>query len=130
MFIRLLILFTLVPILELYVLLEIGSLIGTMATVALIFLTGIAGAYLARVQGFSLVNKIQSEMNQGRVPKGELLDGAMILVGGVLLLTPGFCTDLLGFSLLVPLTRDLYKGFISRWLEKMMTSGQIHIRRF
>jgi UPF0716 protein FxsA len=130
MFIRLLILFTLVPILELYVLLEIGSLIGTMATVALIFMTGIAGAYLARVQGFSLVNKIQSEMNQGRVPKGELLNGAMILVGGVLLLTPGFCTDLLGFSLLVPLTRDLYKGFIRRWMEKMMASGQINIRRF
>lgn len=130
MFIRLLILFTLVPILELYVLLEIGSLIGTAATVALIFLTGVAGAYLARVQGFSLINRIQSEMNQGRVPRGELLDGAMVLVGGVLLLTPGFCTDLFGFSLLVPLTRNLYKGFISRWLEKMMSNGQIHIRRF
>jgi len=130
MFIRLLILFTLVPILELYVLLEIGSLIGTMPTVALIFLTGIAGAYLARMQGFSLVNRIQIEMNQGRVPKGELIDGAMILVGGVLLLTPGFCTDLLGFSLLVPLTRNLYKGWLTRWLEKVATGSQIHIRRF
>lgn len=130
MFIRLLILFTFIPILELYVLLEIGSLIGTMPTVALIFLTGIAGAYLARMQGFSLVSRIQSEMNQGRVPKGELLDGAMVLVGGVLLLTPGFCTDLLGFSLLVPLTRNLYKGWLIRWLEKMVTGGQIHIRRF
>lgn len=129
MFIRLLILFTFIPILELYVLLEIGSLIGTISTVALIFLTGIAGAYLARLQGFALINKIQSEMNQGRVPRGELLDGAMILVGGVLLLTPGFCTDLLGFSLLVPLSRTFYKGWLSRWLEKRVTGGQIHIRR-
>jgi len=130
MFIRLLILFTFIPILELYVLLEIGSLLGTLATVALIFLTGIAGAYLARMQGFSLINKIQSEMNQGRVPRGELVDGAMILVGGVLLLTPGFCTDLLGFSLLVPLTRDFYKVWLTKWLEKMAAGGQIHIRRF
>ena len=130
MFIRLLILFTIIPILELYVLLEIGALIGTLPTVALIFLTGIAGAYLARLQGFSLINKIQDEMNQGRVPRGELIDGAMILVGGVLLLTPGFCTDLLGFSLLVPLTRNLYKGWLSRWLGKMVAGKQIHIRRF
>ncbi|HKJ05066.1 MAG TPA: FxsA family protein [Geopsychrobacteraceae bacterium] len=130
MFIRLLILFTFIPILELYVLLEIGSLLGTLATVALIFLTGIAGAYLARMQGFSLINKIQSEMNQGRVPRGELVDGAMILVGGVLLLTPGFCTDLLGFSLLVPLTRNLHKEWLTKWLEKVVAGGQIHIRRF
>lgn len=130
MFIRLLILFTIVPIVELYVLIEIGSLIGTLATVALIFLTGVAGAYLARMQGFSLINRIQSEMNQGRMPRGELVDGAMILVGGVLLLTPGFCTDLLGFSLLVPFTRELYKGVIVRWLEKMVANGNIHIRRF
>jgi len=130
MFIKLLILFTLIPILELYVLLEIGSLIGTLATVALIFLTGIAGAYLARVQGFSLINRIQNEMNQGRVPRGELVDGAMVLVGGVLLLTPGFCTDLLGFSLLAPFTRDFYKGWLLKWLEKMAARGQIHIRRF
>lgn len=130
MFIRLLILFTFVPITELYVLIEVGSMIGTMPTVALIFLTGVAGAYLARMQGFALINRIQNEMNQGRVPKGELLDGAMILVGGVLLLTPGFCTDLLGFSFLVPLTRNLYKGWLGRWLEKMAASGQVHIRRF
>ncbi|HEX9778935.1 MAG TPA: FxsA family protein [Geopsychrobacteraceae bacterium] len=130
MFIRLLILFTVVPIVELYVLLEIGALIGTLSTVALIFLTGIAGAYLARMQGFSLINRIQGELNQGRVPRGELVDGAMILVGAVLLLTPGFCTDLVGFSLLVPLTRSLVKGRLIRWLEKLAADKQIHIRRF
>lgn len=130
MFIRLLILFTIVPIVELYVLIEVGSLIGTIPTIGLIFLTGVAGAYLARLQGFTLLKRIQSEMNQGRVPHGEMLDGAMILIGGILLLTPGFCTDLLGFSLLVPLTRNFHKGWLVRWLEKMMASGQIHIRRF
>lgn len=130
MFIRLLILFTFVPIVELYVLIEIGSLIGTLPTIALIFLTGIAGAYLARMQGFSLLSRIQNEMDQGRVPRGELIDGAMILVGGVLLLTPGFCTDLLGFSLLLPSTRMLYKTWLVRWLEAKVAKGQIHIRRF
>lgn len=130
MFIRLLILFTLVPIFELYVLIEIGSMIGTLPTIILIFLTGIAGAYLARMQGFTLLNRIQNEMNQGRMPRGELIDGAMILVGGVLLLTPGFCTDLLGFSLLVPMTRNAYKGWLVKWLEKRLASGQIHIHRF
>ena len=129
MFIKLLILFTLVPILEIYVLLEVGALIGTMATVALIFLTGIAGAYLARVQGFALITSIQNELNQGRIPRGELVDGAMVLVGGVLLLTPGFCTDLLGFSLLIPLTRVFFKSWLLGWLEKKVTQGQIHIPR-
>lgn len=130
MFIRLLILFTLVPIVELYVLIEIGSMIGTLPTIILIFLTGIAGAYLARMQGFSLLNRIQNEMNQGRMPRSELVDGAMILVGGVLLLTPGFCTDLLGFSLLIPVTRNIYKGWLVQWLEKKLASGQIHIHRY
>ncbi|PLX88307.1 MAG: membrane protein FxsA [Desulfuromonas sp.] len=129
MFMKLLILFTLVPIVELYVLLEIGALVGAPATIGLIFLTGIAGAYLARLQGFTLLNRIQTEMNQGRMPRGELIDGAIILVGGVLLLTPGFCTDLLGFSLLAPLTRNLYKTWLSRWLEKNLSSGRIHIHR-
>lgn len=130
MFIRLLALFTLVPLIELYVLLKVGGLIGIAPTVALILLTGVAGAYLARTQGFDLLRRIQAEMAEGRLPASELLDGAMVLAGGVLLLTPGFCTDLLGFSLLVPFTRRHIKQFARFWLQRMIESGHLHIRRF
>ena len=130
MFIKLLFLFTLVPVLELYVLLEAGRQIGIGATIAMIFITGIAGAYLARSQGFQLVSRIQKDLNEGRVPAGEMMDGAMILAGGLLLLTPGFCTDLLGFCLLTPATRQVFKGWLQRWLEKKIARGEIHISRF
>ena len=130
MFIRLLALFTFIPLVELYVLLKVGGLIGIGPTIALILLTGIAGAYLARTQGFDLLRRIQAEMAEGRLPASELLDGAMVLAGGVLLLTPGFCTDLLGFSLLAPFTRVHIKQFARYWLQRMIESGRIDIRRF
>ena len=129
MFIKLLILFTLVPILEVSVLIEAGRQIGVGATIGMIFLTGIAGAFLARNQGFHLVNKIQQELNAGRVPTGELLDGAMILSGGLLLLTPGFCTDLFGFCLLTPLSRNMLKVWLKKWLELKIQTGEIRIGR-
>lgn len=130
MFIKLLALLTIGPLIELYVLLKVGGLIGTGPTIALIILTGVAGAYLARTQGFDLLRRIQTEMNQGRLPASELLDGAMILIGGVLLLTPGFCTDLLGFSLLTPFTRAHIKKLVRFWLQKMIESERIDIRRY
>ncbi len=130
MFIKLLFLFTLIPILELYVLIEAGRQIGVAETIGLIFLTGIAGAFLARSQGFQLINRIQSDLNAGRVPAGEIMDGAMILAGGLLLLTPGFCTDLFGFCLLTPATRGIFKGWLRTWLEKKIARGEIHISRF
>ncbi len=130
MFIKLLILFTLVPIIELYVLIEASHQIGIGATIAMIFLTGIAGAYLARTQGFNIINRIQTELNQGRLPTEELIDGAIILAGGLLLLTPGFCTDLTGFFLLTPVTRQLIKGWLKNWLEVKIQRGEIHFRRF
>lgn len=129
MFIKLLIIFTIVPILELYVLLEAGRQIGIPATILMIFLTGIAGAYLARSQGFNVVQKIQSEMNRGALPADELFNGGLILAGGLLLLTPGFCTDLTGFLMLTPLTREIIKAPLKRWIENKIRNGEIHVRR-
>lgn len=129
MFIKLLFLFTLVPVIELYVLIEAGRQIGVGPTIAMILCTGIAGAYMARSQGFNLINRIQRDLNAGRVPAGEMIDGALILAGGLLLLTPGFCTDLFGFCLLTPFTRDIGKVWIKRWLEKKIQRGEIHIGR-
>lgn len=130
MFIKLLFVFTLVPILELYVLIEAGRQIGFGATVGMIFLTGVAGAYLARSQGFDLINRIQTDLNQGHIPADEMMDGAMILAGGLLLLTPGFCTDLFGFCLLTPVTRNIFKVWMKRWLDLKIQQGKINFRRF
>ncbi len=127
MFIRLLILFISVPIVEIYVLLEAGELIGLWPTISLIFLTGIAGAYLARTQGSDTAKKIQIALQKGEMPTEELLDGAMILAGGITLLTPGFVTDLIGFSLLLPVTRTLIKEITRKWLKRMVDTGQVHI---
>ncbi len=129
MFPRLIILFTLIPLLELYVLLEVGALIGAGWTVGLILLTGIAGAWLARTQGFELLRQVQREMAAGRLPAEQLLDGAMILAGGILLLTPGFCTDLAGFAFLTPGTRSFIKKILRRALQQLAASGKIHIHR-
>ncbi len=130
MFIKLLIIFTIVPIIELYVLIEAGHQIGVGATVGMVILTGIAGAYLARSQGFNLVNRIQAELNQGRIPAEEMMDGAMILSGGLLLLTPGFCTDLFGFCLLTPVTRQFFKVWLKKWLDLKVQRGEINFRQF
>ena len=130
MFIKLLIIFTLVPIMELYVLIEAGQQIGIAATIGFIFLTGIAGAYLARSQGFQLINRIQKDLNAGRLPANEIMDGALILAGGLLLLTPGFCTDLFGFCLLTPLTRKILKGWLKIWLERKIARGDIRLQRY
>ncbi len=129
MFIRLLLAFTIIPVVELYVLLKVGGLIGIAPTIALILLTGVAGAYLSRTQGFDLVRRIQQELAQGRLPTEELTDGAMVLVGAILLLTPGFCTDIFGFCLLVPTTRALLKKWTTAWLQTLADRGTIRIHR-
>ncbi len=129
MFIKILIIFTLVPLVELYILIEAGQQIGIFPTIGMILLTGIAGAYLARSQGFQLMQRIQGDLAQGRVPTEEMIDGGIILAGGLLLLTPGFCTDLFGFCLLTPATRKYLKGLIKIWLQQKLAKGEIHIYR-
>lgn len=129
MFIKLTILFIAIPVVEIYVLLQAGELIGLWPTVALIILTGFAGAYLARTQGSETVQRIQMALAQGEMPTEELINAAMILAGGITLLTPGFCTDLLGFCLLVPMTRNSLKRFVRNWLQTLSDRGQIHIYR-
>jgi len=130
MFIKLLFLFVFVPILELYILIEAGRIIGLGATLGLIFLTGVAGAWLARTQGLEILRRIQADTARGEMPAITLIDGALVLIGGLLLLTPGFFTDALGFSFLVPITRDLWRKGLSLWLEKQIRQGSVTIRRF
>ena len=129
MFIKLLIIFVFVPVMELYILIEASRMIGIGATVGLIMLTGVAGAWLARSQGLEILRRIQQETANRQMPAQTLIDGALILVGGLLLLTPGFFTDALGFSFLVPITRELWRRGLSAWLEKQVRQGSVTIYR-
>lgn len=130
MFINLVLMFTIVPVLELFLLIEIGGHIGTMNTIALIILTGIIGASFAKSQGAQIIYEIRSALNQGQIPGKELLQGAMILAGGILLLTPGFITDLVGFSLLFPITRLFYTRVALSYIKKRFKSGQWHVTTY
>jgi UPF0716 protein FxsA len=130
MFIKLLLVFTIVPLVELYVLIEVGSRIGSGPTLLLLLLTGVIGAYLAKSQGLSLLQRAQHDLAQGRVPASQLVDGLIVLIGGMLLLTPGFLTDLLGLTLLIPLTRLPVKNLLLRLLYKMIERGVFRIHRF
>jgi len=126
-FITLLIIFIFVPLMELYILIEAGRIIGLGATIGLIMLTGTAGAWLARSQGLEILRKIQEETSQGQMPAITMIDGALVLVGGLMLLTPGFFTDVLGFSFLVPATRDIWRKTLTSWLEKQLRQGSVTI---
>jgi len=129
-FSRLFLLFVGVPLLELFILVKVGQLVGVWPTVGLVVLTGIGGAVLARLEGMRTVWKLRGELSRGRLPGEALMDGFAILVGGALLLTPGIVTDLVGFSFLLPPTRKLLKARIRKGLEKRLQSGAISITHF
>lgn len=101
-----------IPLAEIAAFIVIGREIGVLWTLAMVFFTAVLGSVLLRVQGFGIVNRIRSEMEAGRVPGRELVHGVMILVAGILLLTPGFITDAMGFLLFVPAIRDAAWRFI------------------
>lgn len=127
MLLKLFLLFTVVPIAELAVLIELGTIIGTANTIMIILFTGVGGAILAKTQGLSVISKIQNELQTGRVPAEELINGVFVLVGGGLLLTPGIITDILGFTLLIPFTRNLCKRWLRHKLEQKLSSGEVFI---
>lgn len=102
-----------IPILEISVFILVGEQIGVFATLAMIFVTAVIGTGLLRHQGFSLLARIRAETDAGRIPGKELGHGAMILVAGVLLLTPGFVTDAIGFLLFVPTVRHAIWHFVA-----------------
>lgn len=123
MFLRLLLLFILVPAAELVLLIEIGRRIGPLPTVALIVVTGVLGAALARQQGLGVLRTIQAEMQAGRLPAGSLVEGVVLLLAAAVLMTPGVLTDAIGFLCLIPATRRAIKGWLWRRLERALRRG-------
>ncbi|NOZ74381.1 MAG: FxsA family protein [FCB group bacterium] len=120
MFQRLLILFITIPLLEILILIRLGELMGFWATVSLVIGTGILGAWLARLYGWSLWIEIQQELQMGRMPTDKMVDGLLILIGGIVLLTPGLLTDIMGFLLLIPFTRKIVKVWLKQRFEKQI----------
>jgi UPF0716 protein FxsA len=101
----LLLLFLLVPLVEIYLLIVVGGWIGALPTVLLVVLTAVAGAALARYQGMATLQRLQATLGRGETPAIEMLEGVILLAGALLLLTPGFFTDLVGFACLLPPSR-------------------------
>lgn len=120
MFFRLLILFISVPIIELFLLIEVGKKISWELTVLIIFITAIIGARLTKIQGSQTIRNVQSALRMGKIPHREVLDGLMILVAGAILLTPGFLTDFVGFCLLIPKLRSYLRKFLKNFLTNKM----------
>ena len=110
----LILLFVTVPLVEIYLLLEVGGVIGAVPTIGLVVLTAVAGAALVRAQGFSMIRQVHRSMEAGEVPAVAIIEGIFLLVAGALLLTPGFLTDAIGFGCLVP---PLRRALIVRFIE-------------
>jgi UPF0716 protein FxsA len=123
-FFRLLLLFTVVPLIELALLIQLGRVVGLAATIAIVLLTGIIGATLARWQGLATLRRVQTEMAEGRVPTDALVDGLLILVAGAVLFTPGLITDTIGFLLLIPPTRTAVRRALVEAFRRRVRPGR------
>ncbi|RBO79883.1 FxsA family protein [Marinomonas aquiplantarum] len=119
-----LLLFILVPIIEMTVLIQVGSEIGSLATVGLVFLTAIVGVTLIRKQGLETSLKAQEKMRRGELPASEVAEGVMLLFAGLCLLIPGFVTDAIGGLLLIPMLRKLFAaGLVVKLMSSVMARG-------
>jgi UPF0716 protein FxsA len=124
---RLALLFVIVPIVELMLLIELGQYIGLLPTLGLVMLTGVSGAWLARAEGLRVLFQFQNELASGHLPGQALLDGISVLIGGAFLLTPGVLTDVVGFSLLLPVTRRWIQRRVRASLERQIETGQVRV---
>ena len=132
MFFKLFLAFTLVPFIEIYLLIKIGAQVGAFNTILIVILTGLLGASLARLEGIKTMTKVRESLNRGELPAEEMLDAMLIFVAGVVLLTPGLITDLAGLALLVPKARYWFKRKLRKkfdeWIEKTNGRGGMSIR--
>lgn len=126
---KLFLLFLTIPVIEIYLLIKVGHLIGGLPTVAILLAVSFLGAWLVRSQGFRIISQVRGELAQGRLPAAQLLDGALVLVGGLLLTTPGFFTDFIGIFFLIPATRRLIKLWLGLWLQSGLARGGFLVRR-
>ncbi len=118
-------LFIVVPAVELALLMKVGSLLGVLPTFALIVVTGVVGAALAKKQGLSVLTRLRADAQTGAWPGTAIADGAIIVVAGALLVTPGMLTDVVGFLCLVPAVRGAIRGHLRRHFERAVVEGRV-----
>lgn len=123
MLLRLLILFTVIPLVEVVILVRIAEALSWGATIGLVLLTGMLGAWLARREGLKALSRIQAELGEGGIPTDAMLDGALIVAAGLVLVTPGVLTDLCGFALLVP----SFRGWVKRRLKAVFRARVVRV---
>jgi UPF0716 protein FxsA len=120
----LVLLFIVVPIVELFVIIQVGEAIGVLPTIALLIVDSVLGSVLMRSQGRAAWRRFNAALAEARIPHREVLDGVLVIFGGALLVTPGFVTDILGIVLLLPPTRALVRGVVARRvLPRVVVSG-------
>ena len=124
----LLFLFLALPILELYVIIQVGEAIGVLPTIALLILDSFLGAALLRSQGRAAWRRFNEALAAGRIPTREVFDGAMVILGGAFLITPGFITDVIGILLLVPPSRAIFRGLVARMARRRAAFGVRAVR--
>ncbi len=117
----LVLLFVVIPIVEIYVAVLVGHAIGALNTIGLLLLLSIVGVWLTKQQGVSVISRIRRQLDAGRMPTNELIDGGLVVAGGLLLIVPGFVTDALGLLLLFPPTRLLARGTLKRRFQGRVT---------
>jgi UPF0716 protein FxsA len=114
-------LFIVIPLVEIYVAVQVAHVIGALDTIVLLALISIGGAWLTKYAGFGVISRIRQQLSAGHMPTNELIDGALVLAGGVLLVVPGFVTGALGLLLLFPPTRSLARGTLKRRFQGRVT---------
>lgn len=119
--------FTIIPFVEIYLLIKIGSYIGAFNTLIIVILTGFMGALLARHQGLKTMLRVRENLARGEMPAEHLLDALLILLAGIVLLTPGFLTDLAGFMILIPLTRSHFKRWLRKKFDNLITQNRVNV---
>lgn len=124
---KLILLLTVTPLVELYLLVRLAQITGWGATILIVLTTGILGGVLARAEGLRVLARIQHDLQNQEMPGNSLLEGAMILVAGALLITPGILTDAVGFLILLPPTRVLLRDIIKGWLKGKIDRGKVDV---
>src|ERR687893_533041 len=125
---RVALLFIGLPLLELYILIKIGSHLGAFTTIALIIFSGVLGLLLARFEGLRTLHQIRQNLSQGIVPAEEMVDSVLIFVGGVLFVVPGVITDFAALVLLIPFTRTIFKRWLRRCFDRMVATGNVRLQ--
>jgi UPF0716 protein FxsA len=115
-----------IPFAEIYLLIQVGAIIGAFPTILLVVFTAVLGAWLLKQQGFATFQRFQENLAQGVIPAYEMVEGPIILVGGALLLTPGFITDIIGFACLIPQSRRKIAQYV---IEHYLVQASAHFQQ-